>query len=315
MALNSSCKGKVRLSRKLKKKWEGEVINAEGNWYVWNGVYWQSKKEIFIKQDIAFEIYDFHHESAKMHVVNSVYQMLAFFFLTDSSFFKNKMRNCINFQNGILLVQDNPILIPHNKDYRLCSVLNYNYQPDAFPSPLLQTELLNLVGHKNRNLNLLRAAIRRAIQPCRALQAGFWIFGPPGSGKSTFTSWIKRLLGQNGAEFSCAKSNLFDRSRLRDASAIILSEGETFSSETSRFLKTLIGRDEIIYHVKHQQIYDTFSSEAVVFITSNFDLGSCSPSVQDPGLMDRLFEIEFPNVLVNSKIDFLECLDKILLHS
>lgn len=76
------------------------------------------------------------------------------------------------------------------------------------------------------------------------LQTGTWIFGPPGTGKSSIVACLFYLMPQ--VEISCSKFNLFERSRLVGASLIIISDGEFIHFDASRLLKKNSWRRENI---------------------------------------------------------------------
>jgi phage/plasmid-associated DNA primase len=98
--------------------------------------------------------------------------------------------------------------------------------------------LLSLTGNDHRMCNLLRAGFRRALEPCVHFQTGIWLQGPPASGKSTVTSWLKYVLQDRCVEFNCHRTSLFDRANLIGANCITISDGESITIESARILKT-----------------------------------------------------------------------------
>jgi phage/plasmid-associated DNA primase len=70
----------------------------------------------------------------------------------------------INFRNGILDTRT-LTLRDHNREIGFKSVLDVDYDANAYPDEKLQRFLLNLVDNRTDVLNLLRGGIRRAIDP------------------------------------------------------------------------------------------------------------------------------------------------------
>lgn len=96
-------------------------------------------------------------------------------------------------------------LLEPNPEYGLTSVIPVDCDPAAYPDEEKNFALLGFVGKAKQskdesNLELIRGGIKRAINPCPALQTGFWIYVPTGSGKSTFVSWLSSVVGDRAVE-------------------------------------------------------------------------------------------------------------------
>jgi phage/plasmid-associated DNA primase len=99
-------------------------------------------------------------------------------------------------------------------------------------------------------LNILRGALRRAIEPSGLFQTAIWLAGPPASGKSTMISWLRYIIQNRCVEMNCTKTSQFEKGTLLGANCITISDGEMVSYEATRLLKTIIGRDTITYDYK-----------------------------------------------------------------
>lgn len=89
--------------------------------------------------------------------------------------------------------------------------------------------------------------VRGLFDPSFVFQTGSWISGSPGSGKSTFLSWLQAIFTTSCVELSCSKVNMFERFHLFAKSIILISDK------------------------KFQTISDSFRSNAVLFVTSNLE--------------------------------------------
>jgi phage/plasmid-associated DNA primase len=119
---------------------------------------------------------------------------------------------------------------------------------------MLGAFLLSLVGGNKTALEILRGAIRRAIQPSILFQTGVWIYGPPRTGKSSLVNWLMTVVNGRAVEMSCRTQGLFERERLKSKSLIVISDGESLNFETVRLLRRLLGRDNIAFDRKYENV-------------------------------------------------------------
>ena len=202
----------------------------------------------------------------------------------------------INFRNGVLSLKDLKLL-PHSPSFSFKNTLEVDYEPEVYPSEELKRLLYFLVDSDRFSLEILRATIRKALEPSFAFQTGIWVYGPPGSGKSTVLQWVKNLLGKMAVEMSCDNLNAFGRSHLRGKSLIVISDGESINPFVARVLKQILGRDPITFDRKGENVIEgSFRSNAVVIVTSNLTMGQSLVNAHDPAMFDRFFPVCFPNV-------------------
>jgi hypothetical protein len=202
----------------------------------------------------------------------------------------------INFKNGMFNTQDQS-LSDHNPFYCFTHVIENNYDPKALPSETLKKFLLFFVNGNHFHLEMLRAGIRRALDPTMDLQTGIWIYGPPGTGKSSIIDFLKSTLKDQTVELSCSKINLFERGRINQKNLVVVSDGEAINGDTTRLLKMILGRDEIAFDRKYENVAcPYFKSNAIVFVTSNLSISNALVTSHDPALFDRFHLIEFPNI-------------------
>lgn len=77
---------------------------------------------------------------------------------------------------------------------------------------------------------------------------------------------------------------------------MLISDGQSMTQSAS-LLKMIIGRDEIPFDRKHENVSRPFlRSEAVVFVTSNLTIANAMVNSFDRALLDRFFQIHFGNV-------------------
>lgn len=160
--------------------------------------------------------------------------------------------NFINFQNSILNIRTLE-LIRYNRAFRFLSIANVEYDRKAYPGRQLQEFLLQLVGNRTDNLNLLKGSLRPAIDPSEIFQKGFWIYGPAGSGKPTFLSFIRGASPDTYVELSCNRDSRFERFRFKDKYFIAVSEGERLNLDIIRLIKQVTERDLIINERKFEK--------------------------------------------------------------
>lgn len=151
------------------------------NWYRWNGVFWEEVQKHIMQRLVMDEIESLDKTAQKMTLITDALGLLSIELARSS---KESPLGLINFANGVFNISS-LTLEPHSPEYNFTYVIDTEYDMKAFPDERLKFFLLNLVCGNKHALHLLRGGIRRAIDPAFTLQTAFWIWGPPGTGKST----------------------------------------------------------------------------------------------------------------------------------
>jgi hypothetical protein len=83
--------------------------------------------------------------------------------------------------------------------------------------------------------------IRRAIEPAKQLQAGFWIYGIAGTGPlGTMVHWIASVVVDLCAEMSVKNCTLFTNAHLKGKSLVTASDVDVMTSQAVRLFCTIL---------------------------------------------------------------------------
>ena len=131
----------------------------------------------------------------------------------------------------------------------------------------------------------LRALLSMVIWPQAHLQCCFYIYGPGGSGKSSFTNIARAVVGEESTQATTLRalsSHMFEAFNLYSNRLILMGDTEHYTAGLSK-LKALTGGDALRGRAMRTQATRPISLAGVVILTVNKLLGIRDPS----GAMDR----------------------------
>jgi phage/plasmid-associated DNA primase len=175
-----------RMKTVMKQKYGHELFffPLSNSWYRWNGTFWKKLELVEMQKLLMAEIERIDPASQRASLFSDTLFLLS---VDLARPVQDPPEGLINFKNGVYCTRTR-MLSPHSPEYNFMYVIDCDYNAEAYPDHTLQSFLMSLVCEDRWALELLRGGIRRAIDPSIQLQTGFWIWGPPGTGKSSFIS-------------------------------------------------------------------------------------------------------------------------------
>lgn len=174
------------------------------------------------------------------------------------------------FKNGVLNCQTLE-LKPHSKELYSTHIISVDYNPEL---PLKGTPmadfLASLVDNNSYALNVLRACLYLIFTNTTNFQIALYIYGPGGTGKSTFTNLLLYLFGTSASLSTSLSmiSSRFGGNLLRNKVLLIINELPLLLGSEPTILKTIIGNDAITGEEKYKTATQ-FIPRLFVIITSN----------------------------------------------
>lgn len=98
------------------------------------------------------------------------------------------------FLNGYLEFASNKV-VPHSPDRFVTTLLDIEYSAEESLNVLSIQFLCECVNCHSDSLFFLRSLLRRSMCPDPSLQTGYYIYGGPNSGKSTFINLLSLICG------------------------------------------------------------------------------------------------------------------------
>lgn len=206
------------------------------------------------------------------------------------------------FENGVMDLEafkkgNNDCVNPHDPSrnvtkYFAASVTGDNlgywdkFLEDSIPDPESRRFLQKVVGASFMGICKSRMIVN--------------LFGPPGSGKSTFMDAINKL-GHHGVGYCAAldknaitKTNdqvNFGQNDFKGRRFISISEPDHRSPIDDDFLKNYTGDENVMTRTLHAS-FESWTPQGILFVASNAPLRI---NTRDLAIVDRLHMIEFPN--------------------
>lgn len=204
----------------------------------------------------------------------------------------------LNCKNGVVNLRTGE-LIPHEPTQRFTHCVNVSYNPRADYAAWLEwlTESI-LDGHSV--VDWLQMAVGYSLTGHTREEILFYLYGPPRSGKGTFTETLLALLGSplakevNFATFTAERtgdSQNFDLAPLKPCRFVAASESNAYERFNEAKIKALTGGNEVYCAFKHHSHFN-YKPQFKIWLSSN------QPANADPdddAVWGRLRMIEFPH--------------------
>ena len=195
------------------------------------------------------------------------------------------------FRNGVLEISTGDFL-EHNLEHYLTWGLDFDYDPNADPGPIIQWLTRTQYGDDSR-VQVLRAWLKAClVGQGHELQRFLEVIGPGGRGKSTFANLCCALVG-NG-NYASSTLNQLEQSRFEIASIkgkrlTLINDSERYGGSAQIF-KALTGGDNLRFEEKNKNVGEPFVYTGMVMVCANEPIQTTDNT---SGLTRRRLTIEF----------------------
>ena len=209
----------------------------------------------------------------------------------------NKLTKLVPFKNGVLDLNSREIL-NHNPNYHFTYSLNIYYDPDAILDNNIIEYLIRITNNNVYTLKVLRSFIQCLLLRDNQFQVALYLYGPGGTGKSTFEKLLSALVGNKNTTIINLQdlNKTFAISKIVDKNLVLFSDVQFYTGDPSK-LRLLISGDIINAEKKYSDPMD-IQPNCLVVLTSNM---LWSPKDPSTGLQRRIIYI--PVSTVPKKID------------
>ena len=195
------------------------------------------------------------------------------------------------FRNGVLEISTGEFL-EHDREHYLTWGLDFDYDPNATPGPIIDWLKRTQFGDEER-VQVLRAWLKAClIGQGHELQRFLEVIGPCGRGKSTFANLCCALVG-NG-NYASTTLNQLEQSRFEVASIkgkrlTLINDSERYGGSAQIF-KALTGGDNLRFEEKNKNVGEPFVYTGMVMVCANEPIQTTDNT---SGLTRRRLTVEF----------------------
>ena len=195
------------------------------------------------------------------------------------------------FRNGVLEISTGEFL-EHNPEHFLTWGLDFDYDPQADPGPII-TWLKRTQYNDLERVQVLRAWLKAClIGQGHELQRFLEVIGPGGRGKSTFANLCCSLVGPGN--YASSTLNQLEQSRFEVASIkgkrlTLINDSERYGGSAQIF-KALTGGDNLRFEEKNKNVGEPFVYTGMVMVCANEPIQTTDNT---SGLTRRRLTVEF----------------------
>lgn len=182
----------------------------------------------------------------------------------------NSLGLLISFSNCVLNCKTRETF-EHDPKFYITHTIQCEYNPNAV---IVNTPMADFLKHicsnNSKTLAVLRACLYLILTNNLTYQVALYVYGPGGTGKSTFTNMLIHLLGPSASITTSLRSlqSRFGVSPLRDKLLLIISELPLYLGVEPQILKNIIGGDILALEEKYKNPTQILPNVFLI-ITSN----------------------------------------------
>lgn len=204
----------------------------------------------------------------------------------------------LNCRNGVVDLRTGTI-IPHSCDQRFTYCTTVDYRPDADYTEW-EEWLIESLGGTYEAYRYMQIAVGYSLTGHTSEEILFYLFGPPRSGKGTFTETLLALLGAPVAKevdfgtFTSRRtgdSQNFDLAPLRPCRFVAASESNAYERFNEAKVKALTGGNEVYCAFKHRDHF-SYRPQFKIWLSSNQPVNA---DPDDDAVWGRVRVMVFPN--------------------
>ena len=215
----------------------------------------------------------------------------------------------LNCPNGVIDLRTGELL-PHSSKLKFTHCVNVEYKPNADPKLWVQW-LTSMVDGGEETAKWLQIAIGYTLTGHTREEILFYLFGPPRSGKGTFTETLMSLLGKPLAKevefgtFTGERSGdtqNFDLAPLRACRFVAASESNQHERFNEAKVKRITGGNEIYCAFKFGQPFN-YRPQYKIWLSSNQPVNA---DPDDDAVWGRVRIVHFPKSFLGEEDKLLK---------
>jgi len=261
-----------------------------GEWRQYGGGIWSAISETAVKQGVCQVLEDAKFEGVRptASTVNSVTELTRIkAFVPDDEW--NADSDILVCKNGALRISTRELL-PHQPEHYATSAVPYDYNPDAIPvvwNYLLSHTIPAAAA-------FLQEFAGYSLTTDMSYETAVWLFGPPGSGKSTVLAGFQAMLGHRAGLLGLAETerNRFALADLPGKTLVVASEQPSAYLASTNVLNAIISGEPLQIERKYRDPVTVLPRCKIAWAMNEL------PRVADAnsGLFRRVKVIKFPQI-------------------
>lgn len=282
----------------LRDRWlsrAGNVIYGLGEFRRYHAGLWPVVPELVIKKELLSVIEAAKAEGIKpsQGIVSSVLELARIKAAVETDSIFDAQPDYLVCRNGTLHIPTRT-LADHKPEIYATSGVSYNFDPDA-KAPAWAHFLGNLARSLSPAVvSFLQEFAGYALTTDTSYELSIWLYGPPGSGKSTFLAGLEAMLGSRAGLLGLADiaSNRFALANLPGKTLAISTEQPGDFIASTHILNSIISGESITVDRKFRDAIQVTPRCKLAWAMNEL------PRVSDPnsGLFRRVKVVEFPAI-------------------
>jgi len=252
------------IALELTEKLRDKVAFFHSSWKVYEGGCWRARDVYEIRRYIRQQLREWRRFGVKVSQsrIKALASMLEDdLFIPDRRIMEHQREqaNYINLRNGMFNLRTMQFEKHHRADLYFTTQLDFDYDPDAYAPVFhryLNSSLVYPDGKTDHSLkSLALEALAYSLTARTDMKASFWLVGEKDSGKSTFITLIKLLMGDlhGTIDLTQLEKNRFLLSGIVGKRVISFTEASSSTMLPDALYKALVGgSDEIYADVKNR---------------------------------------------------------------
>jgi putative DNA primase/helicase len=282
----------------LRDRWiEGhpEIAYGMGEWKRYAGSVYRKEDEDEVRRAVSQIIDAAKAEGVRptSSVINSVFEMARINVAVPSDLW-DADPDILVCQNGVLRIPSGE-LHEHRRENYATSAVPYDYDPEA----KAQMWQLFLASTAPEAQEFLQEFAGYALTTDTMHELALWLYGPPGSGKSTFVEGLRTMLGERAGILGLAdlERSRFALANLPGKTLVTATEQPSGYVSTTETLNAIISGESITVEQKYRNSYDLIPRAKIAWAMNEL------PRVSDAssGIFRRVKVVEFPPIAPESR--------------
>ncbi len=276
----------------LAKRWlfnNSSIAWGMGEWKKYKDGYWRKVDTDAVKNDIKKIIETASREGVRCtaNLVHSVTELARLAVVIPHENW-DASPNLLPCKNGVLDIPSRTLL-PHTQSIYATSQLPFDYDPSATCPAFMQA-----LQQIPESIDFLQEFAGYALTPDTKYEIAIWLYGEPGTGKSTVLEGLKAMLGTRAGILGLAdiERSKFALANLPGKTLVVSAEQPDSFISLSYILNQIISGETVTIERKYFDAIDITPRAKIVWAMNNLPRITSS----NDGIMRRVKVIKFPKL-------------------